>query len=206
MKEKILAALRLKYKPYGYSAKALEAVADHLEGTVKEEGDIETAVNGVDGLLKTFQSEVARLAGEKKKEGEQQQQQEQQKPEETKPDDTPAWAKALIDSNKTLLDEVNTLKQGKTIESRKSQLETALKDAPQAYKDTVLKAFGRMSFADDADFETYLTETKTDTASAIQASADLGLNAMGQPRKAAGGNDTKTASKEELDTLMKNIM
>lgn len=58
MKEKILVALKTKYKTFAFSDKAFEGVADYLFKTVTEESQIETAIGGVERLLKSFQGEI----------------------------------------------------------------------------------------------------------------------------------------------------
>lgn len=60
MKQKILTGLKNKYAHLGLSKEALDGVASVLEKTVKSEDEIETAVSGVEGLLKVFQSEADR--------------------------------------------------------------------------------------------------------------------------------------------------
>lgn len=46
MKEKILVALKTKYKTFGFGDKAFDGVADYLSKTVTEESQIETAISG----------------------------------------------------------------------------------------------------------------------------------------------------------------
>lgn len=65
MKEKILNALKTKYKTFGFSDKAFGGVADFLSKTVTEESQVETAISGVEGLLKSFQGEVDFVRNEK---------------------------------------------------------------------------------------------------------------------------------------------
>ena len=60
MKQKILSELKNKYAHLGLSKEALDGVASVLEKTIKSEDEIETAVNGVEGMLKVFQSEADR--------------------------------------------------------------------------------------------------------------------------------------------------
>lgn len=115
MKEKILVALKTKYKIFGFSDKTFDRVADYLSKTIMEESQIETAIGGVEGLLKSFQGEVDFIRNEKS--GLQKQLDELKakggnpnplpKPEEK--DDVPAWAQALIDSNKNLSTELIAL-------------------------------------------------------------------------------------------------
>jgi hypothetical protein len=54
MREQIRLALINKYKSLGYSQKAINAVLDYLEKSVKEETEIEEAVSGVGPILKSL--------------------------------------------------------------------------------------------------------------------------------------------------------
>lgn len=65
MKEKIIDALKTKYANLGFGAKAFDGVAEYLAKTVTEETHIETAVSGVEPLLKVFQSDIDRERTEK---------------------------------------------------------------------------------------------------------------------------------------------
>lgn len=58
MKEKILSALKTKYKNLGFGEKAFSGVADYLAANVTEEDQIETAIGGVENLLKAFQGDI----------------------------------------------------------------------------------------------------------------------------------------------------
>lgn len=65
MKEKIKTALKTKYKNLGFGEKAFNGMTDYLANNVKGEGDIETAISGVENLLKAFQGEVDTVRQEK---------------------------------------------------------------------------------------------------------------------------------------------
>lgn len=58
MKSKILAALKTKHSDKGFGQKAMDGVAEYLSKTITDESQIETAVAGVEPLLKVFQSEA----------------------------------------------------------------------------------------------------------------------------------------------------
>ena len=108
MKEKILVALKTKYKTFGFGEKAFDGVADYLSKTVTDESQIETAIGGVEGLLKAFQGDIDTVRNAKS--GLQKELDELKKKIENadkdkdkdKDKDVPAWAQALIDSNKIL--------------------------------------------------------------------------------------------------------
>ena len=65
MKEKILLALKTKYAALGLGDKVLDGVAESLSRTVSDEAGVETAVDGVEPLLKSFQSNYDQLRNEK---------------------------------------------------------------------------------------------------------------------------------------------
>nr|DAZ41788.1 MAG TPA: hypothetical protein [Caudoviricetes sp.] len=166
MKGKILVALKTKYKTFGFGDKAFDGVADYLSKTVTEESQIETAISGVEGLLKAFQGDIDTVRNEKS--GLQKQLDElktkienpnpNQKPEENK-DDVPAWAQALIDSNKSLLTEVSTLKQEKLQATRQEQIMAKAKEygIPENYAK-------RCAIKDDEDLDVYFKDLKQEFA------------------------------------------
>lgn len=177
MKEKILAALKAKYKSLGFSDKAIESVLAYLETTVTAEDQIDGAVNGVEALLKAFQGEIdsrvtsAVQKATKKDDGNP----SGGDPKKDEPkEDVPAWAK-------TLLEKVQALETGNSVNTRKQALEAKLKDVSPTVKDKILKDFNRMTFATDEDFNTYLTETETDVQALEQSAADKGLGQQSQP-------------------------
>lgn len=165
MKEKILVALKTRYKNFGFGDKAFDGVADYLSKTVTEESQVETAVGGVEGLLKAFQGDIDTVRNEKS--GLQRQLDELkkeagkpgQKPEEEEGNEVPAWAQALIDSNKGLMEEIYTLKQEKAQAARHGQILAKAKEygIPENYAK-------RCAIKDDEDLDTYFKELKQDFA------------------------------------------
>jgi len=65
MKEKILIALKNKYKTLGFGDKAFEGVSDYMSAQITEEAQIETAISGVESLLKAFQGDIDKVRGER---------------------------------------------------------------------------------------------------------------------------------------------
>ncbi|MBN8821281.1 MULTISPECIES: hypothetical protein [unclassified Spirosoma] len=212
MKEKLLAALKAKYKSLGFSDKAIAGVLGYLEKTVTEEDKIDEAVDGVEDLLKAFQAEVdsrvsTAVAKAKAPAGDPQKKEGNDPNPDTPanpPADAPEWAKGLLTTVQTLAQEVSTLKSGKTADTRKSQLEDALKDSSDAFKKITLKNFDLMNFDTDEKFNAFLESVKEDSADFVQTEANNGLSQSKPPVKSNGSN-TKTASKEEIDRLVKNI-
>lgn len=212
MKDKILQALKTKFKNLGFGDKAFQGVADYLAATVTEEAQIETAIAGVEPLLKSFQGEidarvttaVAKAKSEKKDVDDDGEGAGQKKQQQQKNDDTPEWAKALIDTNKALTERLNRIETGKVVETRKQTLEAKLKDAPAKFKEKILKDFARMNFEKDEDFESYLTETETDLTAFNQELADHGLGAHGKPQRGSAATEKEGVELAKKTAEIKN--
>ncbi len=197
MKGKILVALKTKYKTFGFGDKAFDGVADYLSKTVTEESQIETAISGVEGLLKAFQGDIDTVRNEKS--GLQKQLDELKtkienpnpnpnpKPEDKK-DDVPAWAQALIDSNKNLSTELSALKQEKLQATRQEQIMAKAKE--YGIPETFAK---RYAIPDDADLDTFFKDAK-------QELANIGFSGVTPPESA----ETKIEKENESIASMIN--
>ena len=93
------------------------------------------------------------------------------KPEDKK-DDVPAWAQALIDSNKNLLTELSALKQEKLQATRQEQIMAKAKE--YGIPETFAK---RYAIPDDADLDTYFKDAK-------QELANIGFSGVNPPESA----------------------
>ncbi|WP_214228646.1 hypothetical protein [Pedobacter sp. B4-66] len=192
-RKEIFAGLRKKHK--NTPKVVLDKVADHIETGVNEEDEVEAAVEGADGLVIMI-SGLVQTEGDKrvedalKKNGI-----DPKKPktggevddDDPNPGETgdkaPAWAKGMLEMNKTLIAKVEALEQGKTVESRLTRLQDILKDVDdkEVFKIKILKDFKRMSFEKDEDFEEFLTETGTDLEAFNQDLSDKGLSSQTAP-------------------------
>ncbi|WP_291096671.1 MULTISPECIES: hypothetical protein [unclassified Empedobacter] len=84
--------------------------------------------------------------------------------------------KQIAETQKTLADEINSIKAGKTTETRLSQINDILKDVKdEALKNTISKNFPRMSFENDEEFAEYLAEIQTDVTTSNQSFINQGL-------------------------------
>ena len=165
MKDKILVALKTKYKTFGFGDKAFDGVADYLSKTVTEEGQIETAIGGVEGLLKAFQGDIDTVRNEKsglqRQLDELKKQIENPKKKENPKEDVPAWAQALIDSNKSLSDKVAGYEQ----ECKQSERKTQISDVAKKYgiPDFMLKD---RTIPDETDLDDYFKDVKQELTNA----------------------------------------
>src|SRR6218665_1132140 len=131
LKGKILQTLKTRYKNLGFGEKAFDAVATLLESTVTDENEIDTAIGGVESLLKAFQGDADKRVSDalyKQKNNK-----ESGNQSLTENDEVPGWAQGLIESNRALLAKVHALENGKTTESRKETIEALLKDTPESF-------------------------------------------------------------------------
>ncbi|MDE6080109.1 MAG: hypothetical protein K2G35_08610 [Duncaniella sp.] len=97
--------------------------------------------------------------------------------------ETPAWAQAIIEQNKALSERLDAMQQEKTTNNRQQQLADILKDAPDSVRSRYEKDFGRMTFKDDDDFTSWLTEL---TPEVQKITADFGAKG-GVVTKPLGG-------------------
>jgi len=201
MKQKILEALKAKF--LGVSETILNRYADKLAKTVTTEEAVTTAVEGVtiQNLIDSYAdsrateaTQTAVVNYEKKhslKEGKPVQPQQPQEVE--LPDDTPAWAKAIITQNKTLSDKIAKIESGNTVNSRKDVLKKriTIEGVPESVINKALKDFERMNIENDEDFEAFATETETTFKELAQQHTDLNLSAFPRPGGSIPGGEPK---------------
>lgn len=196
MKQKIFDALKTKFE--GVKDEILDRIAAKAAKTVTTEDELATYIEGVTiqtiidaygDSRATDATKTAVINYEKKhkiKDGkpvEEPAQQQQQQAQQQEGDEAPAWAKALMA-------DIAQLKGEKTANSRKAKLDEILKEAPEKVKARYEKDFARMTFNDDADFDAWIAESKTDiegitadfTAKGGIVTPPKRGNAQGQPQ------------------------
>lgn len=127
-------------------------------------------------------------------------------------DDDSPFAKALkqvMDKLDGMQSEITELKSGKTTESRKNKLEKLLKGTGK-FGERTIKAFNRMSFENDGEFEDFYDEVEADLEAENQERANRGLERLGAPDATAGAannrskkNDDEMMSDDEVKELAK---
>ena len=196
MKGKILVALKTKYKTFGFGDKAFDGVADYLSKTVTEESQIETAISGVEGLLKAFQGDIDTVRNEKS--GLQKQLDELKtkienpnpnpdpKPED-KADMATIIANAVSAAVKPLSDELAQFKAEKSQATRQEQIMAKAKE--YGIPETFAK---RYAIPDDADLDTYFKDAK-------QELANIGFSGVNPPESA------ETKIEKEAESIANTI-
>lgn len=225
--QQVLATLKPVVKQMGFSQKELKGIAAQLADNLNLADDasdedvnagIKKSIDAVVPFLKFGQSQANRLLEEWKKDHPEQNTEEpdeegdndkknppsdkRQKPTQKKEEtEMPEWAKTLTETLKVLSGDVSAIKQERTSNSRKAQLEAALKDTG-SYGKRTLKAFSRMKFDSDEDFDTYLEEINEDVKTWKQEQADLGLSKMGRvPGAGSGSGKEQTMTDKEIEDL-----
>lgn len=109
-------------------------------------------------------------------------------------DDMPAWARALIDGQTRLNERLDGIEKGKQADVRKSKFLDTIKDAPDKFRERAEKAFGRYTFKDDDDFNSFLEELAEEAEEAKGEAETKG--AIVTPPKGGnkGGNEYKPSA------------
>jgi len=210
MYETILKSLKTKYSSLGLSLAILVAMAKTLEPQVTEESQVETAVAGVEGLLKAFQPELdthrnAKAEAERKlKELQEKGGGPTQPPKttETKTEDgeVPEWAKSILESNKELKNELSKLQSEKVVGSRKQVLNELIKTLPE----NLQKPYNRIDLSSktDDDFTAFMEEVKGDVEETLKELKASGVrvtppgSGSGDPNPTAATDDELKAARE----------
>lgn len=187
MFEKILQELKTKNSKFGLSNTILEVMATDLAKTVETEDKIADAVAGVEGQMKIYQSfadqnrtlqtEVANL--KKVGEGKTEEKKDEKKEGEEKKEagDVPEWAKALIESNKTLSESLTAMKTKEAQQTNAQKLQSKLTElkVSQAYLDLLPQSPTERTFENDEEIEAFATSLKAKSEAYDQSVANGAL-------------------------------
>lgn len=186
MKAKIIEALKTKFD--GVSDTILGRIAEKLNKTAKSEEDVNTLVEGVTfqhilesyGDSRATEAQQTAVANYEKKHGlkdgksvkvddskDNNKSNTDKNNKQNDNDDVPAWAKALIDSNNALKNELDAIKGEKTANKRRTELDKVLNNAPEKIRNRYTKDFERMSFKDDEDFNAWIGDITPDVEAIV---------------------------------------
>lgn len=168
MKQKLFEALKTKF--VGVDAQILDRIATKKAEGQTDENQIPTIIEGISfqDVLTSYgdfragdASKTAVTNYEKKhnlKEGKVIETPEPTpQPEPPNPDDTPAWAKALIEQNKTLTEKIALIENKSTLEQRTAAIGSKAKE--YGIPESLVK---RMNVPEDADLDEYFKDAKQD--------------------------------------------
>ena len=211
MKDRILAALKAKFP--GVSADILDRIAAMKAKTVTNEEQVATAVEGVTEELinviegygdsrATGAQKTALLNYERKsglKDGAKIAKEDVKPATTTTPEgggeQTPAWAQALIDSNKQLTERLNKMEGERTTESRKAELNGIINRLPENLR----KGYQRISVdsLSDEDFASLKGEVTAEVEDLVKTTGAKGA-VFGRPQVQGNPiNDGKLTEAQE---------
>lgn len=224
MKERILAALKAKFT--GVNANILDRIAAMLAKTVTKEEEVATAVEGVTkdfidvieaygDSRATDTQKTAILNYEKKyglKDGEKVQTGAEQTTTTTTTtkqhgDETPAWAKALIDSNKQLTERLNKMEGERTTASRKAELDGIINRLPENQR----KGYQRISVdaLSDEEFTTLKGEITSEVDDLVKEkgakSAVFGRPTNGGKTASGSSSSAQEATEAEATAVVEKL-
>lgn len=220
IKKAIRALLQSDFGGVQLSATRVEELAKRMDGKVESEDQVKEKLSAFNELFpfvdivkeddrqRSLNSELEKLkkgAGKSEKE----------KEEEGGAGDgegKSGGSAAAGDNNNELLtllkemkNEISSIKGEKVVNDRRSLIQAKLKDAGEDYSAKVLRDFGRMSFATEEDFTSYLTDIETDFANHTQTTAESKLGKDSPFSSVGKDGKIKEATKEELDSVMSEI-
>lgn len=168
MKKKIFDALQTKFQ--GVDAQTLDRIASKKAEGQTDENQIPTIVEGVSfqdvltsyGDFRAGDASFKAVTNYEKKHNlkdgksiETPEPAPTPQPEPSKPDDTPAWAKALIEQNKSLTEKIASIESKSTLEQRTATIQAKAKE--YGIPESQVK---RYSIPEDADLDEYFKDAK----------------------------------------------
>ncbi len=222
-KQQILEALQAKFK--GGNAGVLNWIATQLAKTVTAAEQVQTAVDGITqeyvSMMESYGDSRATSSAQTavgnyetkhglkdgkpvQKPAPQQQQQQGAQPPVTQPQggaEVPAWAQAIIDSNKAVNERLARFENERTTTTRKSQLSAIIAKLPEKLR----KPYERIPLDSlkDEDFDKLITEV---TSEVDGINADMRQNGaiFTPPASAQQGSGAK-ATDAEVDAVVAKL-
>ncbi|WP_373244201.1 MULTISPECIES: hypothetical protein [Bacteroidaceae] len=224
MKQKILEALKAKFP--GVNANVLNRIADKLCKTVTTDEQVTTAVAGVtkevieiiesygdsrateaqQTAVQTYEQKYGLKDGVKidngggSQGGQQGGTQTVQTQQTAGGEQVPAWAQALIDSNKTITERLNKMDGDRTTATRKQQLSSIIEKLPENLR----KAYERtpVDGLTDEQFNTLVGEITSEVEGIVNDKQAKGA-VFGRPSAQHGGSSSQgnELTKEQMDAI-----
>lgn len=118
-------------------------------------------------------------------------------------DDMPAWAKAMLESNKKLAEQVAVMTAEKHTAARKQRLDAIINRLPERDR----RGYARASFADlsDEDFDTLLDDINNEVEETLKDNQTTGTTFRAPFHQQGGAPQKKEATKAEVDAVMSHF-
>lgn len=216
-KQRVITRLKALFPKANLSQKRLDAIADKLSKKPADDADdaaIDSVINDFNEIMsfediakeddrsRTLEADNKKALEELKKKGIEPKKEEEEEFE--LPADTPAWAKALIKQNQTLATDLEALKTGNVLQTKKQSASELfskseiLKGLKPELKDRWLN---RVDVNSEVSFEDQIKELETEYSELVQVSADG--NQYAGP--AGGGNPTEIKVDDAVVANLVNI-
>lgn len=221
MRQQILDALKAKFP--GVSEKILGRIADKLAKTATTAEQVATAVEGVtfqqvlesygdsrateaqQTAVHNYETKYGLKDGQKidnggGSQGGQQGGTQTVQTQSAGSEQVPAWAQALIDSNKTITERLNKMDGDRTTATRKQQLSTIIEKLPENLR----KAYERtpVDGLTDEQFNTLVGEITTEVDGIVNDTRAKGA-VFGRPAAQNGGSSSQGSelTKEQIEAI-----
>lgn len=118
-------------------------------------------------------------------------------------EDMPAWAKAMLESNKKLAEQVATMTAEKNTAARKQKLDAIINKLPERDR----RGYARTSFADlsNEDFDTLLEDINNEVEETLKENQTTGTTFRAPFHRQGGGSSKNEATKAEVDAVMSHL-
>lgn len=203
MKTKVLQRLKPKSASLGFSQTELDGVAATLAGNLTEDANdeqIDSEIEKVLPFLRMSQSMATRVINAEKEKSKKQEPTPGSDKKPTDDDEMPAWYKKEKEEQKALIDSLLNANKSK---DRKAAFELKLEGLLPKQKEAKLKDFDRISFKDDEDFNSYITEQDEVLKGIKQELADKGLETIVPPGSGGKSSTDEEAFIKEMQELNK---
>ena len=213
MEKKILDALTERYS--GVKESILRRVATKLAKTVENEDDITTAVDGAFAEVleaygdqratdaqKTAVANYERKHGLKDGKAVDGGKPDNDEPDQIPADDTPTWAKALIEANKSLKERLDAMDGEKRSQSRRSVIDSILEPLTEVQR----KPYKHMRLEDlsEDDFSA-LQETIKGEVDELVNEQNARSTVFGRPANLGKQQNSQQATDAEVDAVVKTM-
>ncbi|MBP1222655.1 hypothetical protein [Flavobacterium sp. 1355] len=213
--EQIKARLKIKYPKANFSQKRIDAIAAKLAPKPVDGAD-DDAIDAVLEAANDFMSfeDIARQDDRVRTlEANQKPKADPPAPNPNDPpapakieveDDTPKWAKAILESNQKMAGELESFKKGKVIEDKKSTVAQLIEGSEilKGLKPEIKKKWmERVNVESETSFEDQIKELETEYSELVQINADSNSYAP-----AAGSGSTEFKPDEKVvDDIVNNL-
>lgn len=201
MKEKVIAKFKAKFPAVTLSTKRMDEIADRLSKKVTNEDEIDTKLDEMnemhpfadiqksDDQIRDLKSKV-KASTQTPPDTTNQSGSTDKQDGKTTPDETPPWAKSLVESNQKLAEKLAAMEKEKFQQTMQQRITAhdKLKGIPSVFYK------GRALPEKEEDLETFVDGIKTDFDTFKQESNNEGLVNGYKPGGANGGaNNSKTS-------------